>query len=252
MFFEKCEKLFFGRFAGLYGKYEITHAFSTRNGGVSQPPFDTLNLGYNTEDLAESPKENRKLFFQYLGISENTLAIPMQVHGDQIRKVDNPGQYPSTDALITRNSNVTLIVQVADCVPVYLYDPVQRAAGLVHAGWRGSALQITLKTVKEMTLQFGSKTEDILAFIGPSIGPCCYEVGSEVIHQFPEQFVKQKRLDLWQVNKSQLMDAGLLYNHIDMALLCTVCHTEFFFSHRASGDKTGRMMAILKVNDKIT
>ena len=209
MFFEKKSQLFIGRFAGLYGSDVVLHGFSTRNGGISQKPFDTLNLGDRCGDDQESVQENRHRFFRAIGIQPDALAIPVQVHGNRILRVTAPGIYPETDGLITDVPGIYLVIQVADCLPVYLYDPVHPAIGLVHAGWRGSARKILEQAMSFMKINFKTNAVDLYAFLGPSIGPCCYEIGDDVRRQFPENVIQGNRLDLWKMNQAILIESGV-------------------------------------------
>ncbi len=250
MFFEKKSQLFVGRFARLYGSDVVLHAFSTRKGGVSQKPFDTLNLGDRCGDDEKSVQENRHRFFQLLGIKHDELAIPVQIHGNHILQVTTPGIYPETDGLITDVPGVCLVIQVADCLPIYLYDPVHRAIGLIHAGWRGSAQKIVVEGLSAMKFSFKTRTEDLSVFLGPSIGPCCYEVGTEVSRHFPENVMQGNRLNLWKMNQNLLIESGVSSDNITVSGLCTVCYPDWFFSHRKSGGKTGRMMGIIGLKER--
>ncbi len=250
MFFEKNRSLFIGRFAPLFRNPVVFHGFSTRKGGVSPKPHDSLNLGSNTHDEGKRVTENRDRFYRAMSIREENAAIPQQVHGDRIVQVEGPGPVPETDGLVTNSPGTALVVQVADCLPVYLFDPHRKAVGLVHAGWRGSRLQIVSKAVAHMGQYLGTNPRDLLAFLGPSIGPCCYDVGAEVGSQFPNKYVTEGRLDLWHCNLDQLTDAGIQPERVSMSRLCTVCHARWFFSHRSSGGNTGRMMAIVGLGKK--
>ncbi len=249
MFFEKKEKLFVGRFGPLYRNRIVGHGFSTRRGGISVPPYDSLNLGYKTGDTQKHIEENRKRFFQAIKISSEQLAIPEQIHDNKILNVYNPGNYPAADGLITNISGIVLSVQIADCLPVFLFDPVHRAIGLIHTGWRGTSEKISQKAVKAMTDHFHTKPEDLQIFFGPSIGPCCYTVGPDVSEHFSKQYLINGKLDLWMCNKDQLIRAGAPAKQIMMSRLCTACHPEWFFSHRCSGGKTGRMMALFTLKN---
>jgi len=250
MFFERRGELFIGRFGELLKNRDVFHGFSTRKGGVSKSLYNWLNLGDKTSDLSFRVRENRRGFFSLLGVSEVNLAIPQQVHGDRILRVTEPGNYPETDGLITNTPGIGLIVQVADCVPLFFYDSFQKAVGLVHAGWRGTMLKISAKAVQKMGSYFGTNPKDLQIFVGPSIGPCCYEVGSDVASRFPRKYIIDKRLDLWRSNRDQLLKAGVKPDKIVMSNLCTACHPEWFFSYRASGGETGRMMAVLGLGKK--
>ncbi len=245
MFFEKRHGLFVGRFPAWAGKPGLRHAFSTRRGGVSRPPFGTLNLGLNTEDDPVSVRENWVQLSRAAGLDRDRMAFTRQVHGEAIAAAEAPGVFPDTDALVTDTAELALAVQVADCVPVFLYDPSRKAVGLAHAGWKGSALDIAGKTAAALVERFGSKPADLSACIGPSIGPCCFEVGPEVAERFPSRYLEHGRLDLWAVNRDSLIAAGMDPNAIHISRLCTVCHRDWFFSHRGDGGKTGRMAAVI-------
>ena len=163
-----------------------------------------------------------------------------------------------TDALITDEPGLPLLLCFADCTPILLLDPAHRAVGIAHGGWKGTVRRIAAKTVLRMQREFGTRPEDVLAAIGPSIGPCCYEVGSEVERQFQEAFsgheaalfshpdaVGGTHLSLWAANCLQLEEIGVLREHIDEARTCTACHHEDFFSYRADGGQTGRLGAVI-------
>ena len=251
MFFEKKDDQFLGRFAPLFGDSTIIHGFSARKGGVSDPPCDTLNLGMGTDDLPDRVDENRRRFFHAMRIPLRSAAIPQQVHGNHIARITEPGTYPETDGLMTDVPGIALVVQVADCLPIYLHDPAHKAIGLVHAGWRGTRLKIASKAVREMSCRFETKAQDLRVFFGPSIGPCCYDVGDDVSRHFSKDYLKNGRLDLWKSNHDLLVDAGVRHDRIVVSRLCTVCLPEWFFSHRAGGGKTGRMMAVIGLKDKM-
>jgi len=250
MFFERRENLFIGRFAELFLNQVVFHGFSTRKGGVSDSSYHSLNLGSRTGDAPSRVAENRRRFFHSIGIRKQNLALPQQVHGDRVERVAKPGRYENTDGLVTNVRGIVLTIQVADCLPVFLYDPLRNAVGLVHAGWRSTELGIVSKGVAKMAHHFQTNPTDLWVFFGPSIGPCCYEIGPEAARRFSAKYISQGRLDLWQCNRDQLLDAGVLPHKIEMSCLCTVCRPEWFFSHRASGGRTGRMMAVIGLRDK--
>lgn len=244
MFFEKKSNLFIGRFGHLYRNSIIDHGFSTRRGGISNFPYDSLNLGYQTGDAQHNIEENRKRFFQAIEIISEQVAVPEQIHDNQIAKVDNPGHFPETDGLITNVPRIVLSIQTADCLPIFLLDPVRPAIGLIHAGWRGTEAKISQKAVKAMSDHFETKPDDLQIFFGPSIGPCCYNIGPDVAEHFSNKYITKGKLNLWKCNMDQLIQMGMSSHQIRMSRLCTACHPEWFFSHRRSGGKTGRMNAI--------
>ena len=243
MLFEKRNRVFIGRFPDLHTG-PLVHGFSTRKGGHSRPPYDSLNLGGKTADDPADVEKNRRDFFRSMQIRLEDVAMPLQVHGARIVQAERGGIYPATDGLITDSPGLVLSVLVADCLSIFLYDPDRPAVGLVHAGWRGSSMNIGAKAVEAMAKGFRSEPGRLRAWMGPSIGPCCYEVGEEVASQFPAACVKNNHLDLWTCNRLQLESAGLQANAIEIASLCTKCHPELFYSHRGSGGKAGRMMAV--------
>lgn len=237
-----------------------TAAFSTRVGGVSQHPYNTLNLAYHVRDVPDAVAENRRRFCGILGVDVGSLVIAQQVHGNKIAVVDEShagrGAYRHEDALegmdgmVTRSASVTLAVLTADCVPVLVVDPINRAVGIAHAGWRGALLMIATKIVMKMREVFGTEARNCVAALGPSISLCCYTVGEEVISQFQNTFglkagIVKDRLDLQQAVKAQLIDAGV--NSIFVEEACTACNRDLFFSHRAEGGRTGRMMSVVRL-----
>lgn len=243
MFFEKKGSLFIGKFVELFNDHELIHGFSTRKGGVSSPPYDSLNLGINTADAGGNVSENRKRFFNSIGFSEKLAAIPEQVHGDNVEVITESGIYPDTDSLITNVPGIVLIIHTADCVPLFLYEPENRVIGLVHAGWRGVYKGIVKKTIEVIIKNFSTNSKNISAFLGPSIGPCCYRIGSNIKQKFSSKYIHNCYLDLWTCLHDQLAEAGCSPENILLSRLCTSCHPEWFFSHRRSKGETGRMAA---------
>jgi YfiH family protein len=259
----------------------LIHGFSTSPGGVSkldgQP---VLNLGFTGWDARENVQENRRRFQSALGASHLPLVPLKQFHSDVIHLLGTPNQGPCKgDASLTNSPGLLLAVQTADCVPILLVDPRKRAIAAVHAGWRGTLRRILAKTVGRLQMDFGSKPSDLLAGIGPSIGPCCYEVGTEVATQFLSQFAdapayfdefrtgdepnpiqwlnmmppghqpppKNVLLDLRKANRSQLREAGLRESNIHTIDLCTACHPELLFSYRKQGPASGRLMSVIGI-----
>jgi YfiH family protein len=250
MLFSKIGKQWIGQFDVICDDNRIIHAFSTRIGGVSTPPFDTLNLGLNTDDNPDHIRTNRSRFLKGLQLKDIQLALPRQIHGNRTAIVTVAREYADTDALITDKPGIGLTIQVADCLPIFLYDSNRLCIGLVHAGWRGTVNQIALHAVHAMISEYRSNPADIRAFIGPSIGPLCYEVGNEVIPKFKRKYVHDGHVNLWQCNQDQLIQAGIPVQQIQISGICTHCHSELFYSHRADGVRTGRMMAVMMIKDQ--
>lgn len=260
--------LSFPRFTG---EKAVRHVISTRMGGVSRGGFDSLNLGTHVGDDPLRVAENRDLLRRAYEYKPTRLVQAKQTHSDIVLRVGAEdlkslpisGPWKEGDALITKEKNVTLMILVADCLPVLFYDPIHQAIGLAHAGWRGTASHIAAKTLLAMGEAFGTQPSDVKAALGPCIGPCCYEVGNEVKGQFDEIFpwsaeVFQKsfdgrfKLDLPQANARQLLDLGVVEENLVRSNLCTVEHPDWFYSHRAEandGGATGRLGVFLMLAD---
>jgi len=232
----------------------IIHAFSTRNGGRGAD--DSLSLGGSQGEDSGDIEQNRRLFCQRLGIDPSSLFIMKQVHGKEVVIVENTDQAGSVrkkleaDGAITQKKNLALTIQTADCVPVLLYDPIRQVIGAVHSGWRSAAQGIIAEALSKMKRHFRSNPADCHALIGPSIGACCYEVGEDVIRHFPVSVwnrmeSERYRLDLCKTAYLQLSQSGIKEENILQVGLCTACHTDLFFSYRAEGPNTGRMMALV-------
>ena len=246
----------------------LKHAFSTREGGFSQAPYYSLNLGPKTKDLPEAVRSNTEKLCEAIGVDFEALVVSDQVHEDNIHIVTEVDKgkgftrerdYSDIDALITDVPGIPLISYYADCVPLYIVDPIKRVVALAHAGWMGTVLKIGNKTINKMLEVFNSKAEDIIVVIGPSIGPCCYEVDEKVVSRFNTNFTdtssfvfprhKDKfMLDLWTANSLALKEIGIKDRNIIISRLCTGCGTEMFFSHRMEGPLTGRMASIIHLN----
>lgn len=226
-------------------------AQSTRHGGVSPAPYQSLNLGLFTNDESSNVQENRRRFFSSLDVEEYQVAGSFQVHQDQVKVVEVPGQWDGFDALITRQKEVFLTVTIADCVPVLLYDPVQQAVAAIHAGWRGTVAQVVVKTLREMERQYQTKPANCLAFIGTCIDGDHYEVGLEVAEHFSALQKKWRPdrqkfyVDLKKANLDQLQSQGVQPKNIETSPYCTVADNDTFFSHRKEKGTTGRMLAVI-------
>jgi YfiH family protein len=259
----------------------LIHGLSTRPGGVSALESEkVLNLGFMEWDTRENVVENRRLFQSALGAADLELTPLKQIHSDAIRVFpDSSADVCKGDASATNCPGILLSIQTADCVPIFLVDPKKRAVAAIHAGWRGTLARITQKAVGRMQFEFGSNPADLLAAIGPSIGPCCYEVSADFVTKFTAQFAdasdyfdeprsgeepnplqwlnmkppghqpppKNVHLDLRNANRSQLVAAGLLEKNIYVSNLCTACHTGLLFSHRREGPLSGRLMSAIGI-----
>jgi YfiH family protein len=259
----------------------LVHGFSTRPGGVSKLDGKrVLNLGFTEWDARENVKENRRRLQAAVGAPDFKLVTLLQFHSDAILQFETAPTEPSRgDAAITKNAGLLLAVQTADCVPILLVDPKNRAVAAVHAGWRGTLARIVEKAIGRMQMQFGSQAADLLAAIGPAIGGCCYEVGTEVAAAFSAQFAnaadffdelrtgdepnplqwmnmmppghqpppKKVLLDLRKANRSQLEASGVPAANIFVSDLCTGCGCDLLFSYRKEGARSGRMMALVGI-----
>ncbi len=219
---------------------------STRHGGTSPAPYTSLNLGLATGDDAASVQQNRRLLQRALGLEPARVHTLHQVHGAAIFQAPTPAR--DGDGLWTAEPGEVLVVGIADCVPVFVWDDDARRIALVHAGWRGTAAAIVSRALEELQRQ-GSKPEHLHVALGPSIGPCCYVVGADTAAQFPAAAVQADtpgfRLDLRTANRLQAEAMGLLPQHIESDPPCTGCNRDDFFSHRMEAGRTGRLWALL-------
>lgn len=254
-----------------YPMFEETDAviqgFSTRLGGVSKGDWTSLNLSYSRGDQEKDVLENFRRIGKALGVSCEDMVYSQQTHTTNVRKVTaedrgkgvvRPRGYQDVDGLITNEPGICLVTSFADCVPLYFVDPVHKAIGLTHSGWRGTVGKIGKNTVRKMGEEYGSRPEDILAAIGPSICRECYEVSEDVILQFQEAFPQEQwsqiydtkdngkyQLDLWKANELIFLESGIKEEHIRVTNVCTRCNSELLFSHRAAGEKRGNLCAFL-------
>lgn len=229
---------------------DLVAAQSTRHGGVSLPPYHSLNLGLYTADSSDHVLENRQRFFNHLKLCSGRIAGARQVHGDAVLRVEQPGEYDGYDALITEYPDIALTITTADCCPVLLYDPQRKVIGAVHAGWRGTVLNIAAKAVEELITAFGVHPENIQAYVGACIDRSSYEVDADVADHFAEAYKlwdpdrRKFYLDIKKANRDQLLEAGLRGEHIGLSPWCTVRNNDHFFSHRKEGS-TGRGLAVI-------
>lgn len=250
----------FYTFSSLNHTHEIVHAVSTRHGGVSPAPFDTLNLSRNVGDELQNVDSNFHRLHDALALDANMTVGASQAQADSVAIVDERHRgtrVKDVDALLTNAPNVPLLLRFADCVPIFLYDPTHRAIGVAHAGWRGTVLKIVTRAAQTMFDSFGTRPRDLIAGIAPSIGPCCYRIGDDVIARVRAAFANADELlvsqpdggahfDLWQANACQLRALGV--EQIEMANLCTAHRTDDFFSWRAERGNTGRFGAVIALN----
>ncbi len=261
----------------------IKHGFSTRLGGVSTGMFSSLNLGSSSSVYKDKPENIRENFIRItasMSLEPDSMVISDQVHKTVIRLVDHndrgkgfnlPRDYKEVDGLITNSPGVTLVTKYADCVPLYFVDPINKAIGLSHAGWKGTVGRIGYKTVEEMMRAFGSDPKNIIALIGPSICMDCYEVGEDVVIEFQKAFnfignnssklddtlpiftmnkSGSYQLNLWEANRRILLEAGLNNDNIHISMVCTACNDELLFSHRKSRGRRGSLAAFLALKEE--
>ena len=241
----------------------VRHGFTGRLGGVSHGKVTGLNLGFRVGDDPASVQENYRLLGADLGILPEQMVLSRQTHTDTIRPVTDAdagkgltkeSDITDTDGLITDRPSLALVIFTADCVPVLLLDPARRVIAAVHAGWRGTVKGIAGKAARMMQAQYGCAPADILAAIGPSIGPCCFEVGADTAGQFPPAYVQPKKdgkylVDLWRMNADQLAAAGVCDAHIAVARQCTICRADRYYSYRVQKEQTGRQAAVIMLQE---
>lgn len=223
-------------------------ALSTRLGGVSVGSFG-MNLSFAVGDDPAAVMENRRRFFAAAGVSPDRVVFQKQVHGDTVLRVDAPGIVEATDGICTATPDLYLCVTVADCVPIFLYDPGARAVGVVHAGWRGTVAGIVKRGVETMVRELGAQAARMRAYIGPSAGVCCYVVGDEVSSRLPLSCVVEtprgRAADLKCANQGLLEEAGIPPASITVDPACTICGSDLYHSHRREGAASGRMMGLI-------
>ncbi|WP_058485541.1 peptidoglycan editing factor PgeF [Defluviitalea phaphyphila] len=265
--FHQKNNLFYITFPSFDKTDLVNHCFSTRLGGVSKGIYESLNLGFGRGDNEENVKTNYKILCSAIGIDYNKLIFSDQVHGKKIRvikKEDISDNFnfikysKEIDGLATNIPKIPLITFYADCVPLFFLDPVAKAVGLAHAGWRGTVKKIGLEMIKIFKKEFNSNPKDTLVGIGPSIGKCCFEVDKPVVDEFEKIFVDTKNIiysqnngkyviDLWKANEKTLLEGGILPSNITVTDMCTKCNKDIFFSHRGHNGKRGNLAAIIEL-----
>ena len=246
----------------------VRHLFSTRLGGVSEDIWSSMNLSYSRGDKKEAVDENYRRIADVLGCEVLDIVCSDQTHTTNVRMVDRKDcgkgiltakDYTDVDGLITNVPGIVLATFYADCVPLFFIDIKNKAIGLSHSGWRGTVGRIGQRTIEAMANAYGTKAEDVIVAIGPSICQECYEVSGDVAEAFYEEFSKpgqgdsilyakgndKYQLDLWKANQIVLEEAGVKTEHIQVTDLCTCCNPDYLFSHRASQGKRGNLGAFL-------
>jgi len=232
---------------------DIIHFSTTRIGGQSTGKLDSMNLGYTVNDNPKIVTSNLKKLAKSFDFEKKQMVSPKQTHSKNIGIVKSTNDiFDNTDALITNIPNICIFIRTADCVPILLFDPIQNAVAAIHSGWKSTIQEISKYTIELMQKEFGTNPSNLIAGIGPSIGPDVYEVGPEVVEQFHNKFgedhiIKSMEksekglLNLWKVNQQILLNSGIPEDNIEIAKICTYSNPELFYSARRDGVKTGRL-----------
>ncbi len=246
----------------------VTCMVSTRLGGVSVGHLRSLNLSFRAGDREEHVIENRARFYRVARVEAESIAQGQLVHGNHIEVItrDSPEGarffFPETDGLVTKLTNRPLFIPVADCTAIAFFDPAQQVIGMVHAGWKGAINRISQRMVETMQHVYGCDPSDILVGISPGIGPCCYQVREDLVEIFTQAFPEGAshfflpqpddtiHLDMWAALRWQLGASGILPEHLEVAEICTACHTDEFYSHRAEHGRTGRFACLLVLREE--
>lgn len=245
----------------------VKHGFSTRLGGVSKDCFSTMNLSFTRGDNEADVRENFQRITAAIGVECESLVFSQQTHTTNVRVVTEEDrgmgfarklEYTDVDGLVTNVPGICLVTFYADCVPLYFVDPVKKAIGLSHSGWRGTVGKIGKVTIEMMQKEYGSDPKDIIVAVGPSICQDCYEVSEDVIEQFqknfkeadwPQLFYKKEngkyQLNLWKANELIFLEAGIVPEHIAVTNVCTHCNSDVLYSHRRTGNQRGNLAAFL-------
>ena len=243
----------------------VVNAFSTRQGGVSVGCLESMNLGFNRGDLDENVLKNHKIFAKAVGFPYENIVTTNQTHTTNVRVVTKEDcgkgitkdrDYSDVDGLITNVPGIVLTTYYADCVPLYILDPVNKAIGLSHSGWKGTVKRIGDNTLKLMNENYGTNPKDVICCIGPSICQDCYEISEDVANEFINEFGKNNKilynkgngkyqLNLWESVKQVFLYAGVEYDNIYTTDICTCCNKDELFSHRGHHGKRGNLAAFL-------
>lgn len=255
LFKDSTEDVFYMKFPLMSEYSTLEHRVFTRNGGASRDPFKSLNTSYTVGDLSENVENNLQIIKQV--ITADNLMYMNQVHGKEVLSLSKKKNHelysvPDADAIITDIPSLAIMIKQADCQGIILFDPVRQVVSVVHSGWKGSVENILDATVKKMETEFKCDPENIIAAIGPSLGPCCAEFVSYE-EMFPSFFRKYmtatNHFDFWLISEMQLVKAGLLKKNIEISGICTKCRTDLFFSYRGE-DITGRFATVAMINDQ--
>lgn len=226
----------------------IIAAQSTRLGGVSKSPYDSMNLGSNTNDDTNDIEKNKEVFSSKIGIDINQIVRAKQSHSDNILLAEEAGYFEDFDSIITNKTNLFIAVSTADCVPILIFDQSNNAISAIHAGWKGTMMCLVKKTLQEMNVQYGTIGNNCYAYIGPCIHQCSFEVENDVSEHFNSQYYvqdinnpKKYFLDIRQHNYDQLLAYGIPFSQIEVSEFNTYERTDLFFSHRKENGLTGRM-----------
>lgn len=247
----------------------IVHGFSTRLGGMSQGIYESMNLSFTRGDNEDAVRENYRRLSDAMGFSMEDIVTSDQTHTTNVRVVTEedrgngitkPRPYTDVDGMITNVPGLVLATFYADCVPLFFVDPVHKAIGLSHSGWRGTVGKIGKVTVEKMAEEFQTDPSELYAAIGPSICQDCYEVSEDVADAFYKEFQGHEReillekgngkyqLDLWKTNEIILREAGVIPEHLAVTNICTCCNSRLLFSHRASHGKRGNLGAFMQIH----
>ena len=232
----------------------VTAGVSLRHGGMSRPPYGSLNLAEHVGDDPNAVAANRNILFQKIGLTQ--LRYCRQVHGTDVVNITDlspaPMPPPEADALVTDRREVALGIFTADCIPIFIVDVVTPAIGIAHAGWRGTLARIAVNTLAKMKTLFGTAATNCQIHLGPAIQKCCYTVSAELLTEFTDHFGDTVRsgtnLSLQSANVKQLVEIGVPTPAISVSPFCTACRTDLFYSHRAENGQTGRMLSFIRLD----
>lgn len=244
----------------------VKHCVTTRIGGVSTGVYAECNMSFTRGEEREKLLQNYDIVCDALDFDKDSFVFCHQVHSTNIQVVTEEHKsigfarkntLQEIDGLVTNVAGVQLVVFCADCTPILLLDPVKKAIGAVHAGWRGTVNSIAKKAIEKMTENYGTNPKDVIAGIGPSIGQCCFQVDDPVVKEFRQKLdfaddviiddtvPERYKIDLWETNKRIMMSCGVPEQNIELTKLCTMCHTDLFYSHRVMGNARGNMAGII-------